>query len=61
MSGIHPEHELHTRRRGRNMWLGLVLGAFVTLIFAVTMVKLSEPQNENPRAPNYSATAGVSE
>ncbi len=61
MSGIHQEHELHTRRRGRNMSLGLVLGAFVSLIFAVTMVKLSIPQNVDPTAPNYSATAGASE
>ena len=25
---IHPEHELHTRRRGRNLGLGLALSAF---------------------------------
>ncbi|MFQ5624670.1 MAG: hypothetical protein ACE5FS_14895 [Paracoccaceae bacterium] len=35
------EHELHARRRGRNFWLGGVLLAFVVLIFAVTIVKLT--------------------
>jgi len=59
--GIHKEHELHTRRKGRNMSVGLVLGAFVVLIFAVTMVKLQIPQNDDPKAPNFSATAGASE
>ncbi len=40
------------------MSLGLVLGALVSLIFAVTMVKLSVPQNVNPTAPNFSLNAG---
>ena len=35
-------HEIFTRRRSRNRGLGLVLGAFVVLIFAVTVVKLYE-------------------
>lgn len=35
------EHELHTRRRGRNAWLGGILAGFVLLVFAVTIVKLS--------------------
>lgn len=38
------EHELHTRRRGRNIALGGVLLAFVLLVFAVTIVKLSGGQ-----------------
>lgn len=38
---IHPEHELHARRRGRNLGLGLVLGAFVALIFGLSVVKIS--------------------
>jgi len=58
MNGIHKQHELHVRRKGRNMSLGLVLGALVSLIFAVTMVKLSVPQNVNPTAPNFSLNAG---
>ena len=54
MSGIHKEHELHTRRKGRNVSLGIAMGLFVALIFAVTIVKLSKPQDEDYRAPNFS-------
>ena len=35
-------HEIYGRRRSRNLGLGLVLAAFVLLIFAVTIVKLRE-------------------
>lgn len=35
-------HEIYARRRSRNIGLGLVLGALVALIFAVTLVKLRE-------------------
>jgi hypothetical protein len=38
------EHELHTRRRGRNFALGGALLLFVGLIFAVTIVKLASGQ-----------------
>jgi len=38
---IHRDHELHTRRWGRNLGLGLVLGAFVLLIFGLTFVKVA--------------------
>lgn len=41
---IKEEHELHRRRRGRNAALGLVLGGFVLMVFAVTMVKLASGQ-----------------
>jgi hypothetical protein len=34
-------HELHRRRFGRNAALGAVLAAWVLLVFAVTVVKLS--------------------
>ncbi len=37
---INPEHELHIRRKARNIWLGAILGAFVILVFAVTIVKM---------------------
>lgn len=58
---IHPEHELHTRRKGRNMAMGLILGGLVAMIFAVSIVKLSQPQNEDIHAPNYVAPTGASE
>lgn len=41
MSGAR-DHELHRRRRGRNLALGGVLLALVVLIFAVTVVKLGQ-------------------
>jgi hypothetical protein len=35
-------HEIFARRRSRNLGVGLTLGAFAVLIFAVTVVKLVE-------------------
>jgi ABC-type transporter Mla subunit MlaD len=35
------EHELHHRRRGRNVGLFVVLAAFVALVFALTIVKVT--------------------
>ncbi|WP_323007956.1 hypothetical protein [Pseudorhodobacter sp.] len=35
------EHELHKRRFGRNLGLGLVLLAFVALVFGLTVVKVT--------------------
>ncbi len=42
-----PEHDLHKRRRGRNMGLGLVLGVFVALVFDLTVVKVSNTDFSN--------------
>ena len=39
-----PDHEIHARRKDRNLTLGLILGGFVALVFAVTVVKLSSGQ-----------------
>ena len=41
---VKDEHELHKRRRGRNLALGGALLAFVLIVFAVTMVKLANGQ-----------------
>ncbi|MFQ5437608.1 MAG: hypothetical protein ACE5DK_02140 [Paracoccaceae bacterium] len=41
---LTKEHALHKRRARRNLFLGLVLGGFVVLIFAITMAKLKEGQ-----------------
>ncbi len=35
-------HEIYARRRSRNVGVGVVLGSLVFLIFAVTIVKLTE-------------------
>ena len=34
------DHELHRRRLGRNLGLGLVLAAFVALVFGLTIAKV---------------------
>ena len=39
--GIRAEHEIHTRRRGRNLGVGLLLAAFVVLVMALTFVKIT--------------------
>lgn len=38
-------HEIYGRRRSRNVGVGLVLGAFVLIVFAVTIVKLTEGED----------------
>lgn len=41
MSALRTEHELHARRRSRNVGLLVVLLAFAGLIFALSIVKVS--------------------
>lgn len=53
---IHKDHELHTRRWGRNLGLGLTLGLFVALVFGLTIVKVSR-QDENGNPPSTSVSA----
>lgn len=36
------DHELHKRRFGRNLGLGLVLIGFVALVYGITVVKVGE-------------------
>jgi hypothetical protein len=38
---FRPEHEIHKRRFSRNLGLGLTLAAFVALVFALTVVKVT--------------------
>ncbi len=40
MSFTEP-HEIHKRRFGRNLGLGIVLVAFVALVFGLTVVKVT--------------------
>ncbi len=37
---IKVEHELHSRRRGRNLGVGLLLGGFIAIVFGLTVVKV---------------------
>lgn len=39
---IRAEHEIHTRRKGRNVGVGLMLGGFVLLIMVLTFVKITQ-------------------
>lgn len=38
---FRPDHELHRRRFSRNLGLGVTLVAFVVLVFALTVVKVT--------------------
>jgi hypothetical protein len=58
------DHELHKRRRGRNRAVGGLLGLFVVLLFAVTLVKIGPnvakqiaEGAENPRVPVMPSSA----
>ena len=35
------EHEIHQRRFGRNLGVGLILGFFILLVFGLTIVKVT--------------------
>lgn len=37
---IRAEHEIHQRRRSRNVGVGLVLVSFVALMFGLSVVKI---------------------
>jgi hypothetical protein len=43
-------HSLHKRRFSRNLGLGLVLAAFVALIFGLTVVKVGNDNFSMPQA-----------
>jgi hypothetical protein len=36
---IRVEHELHTRRKGRNYGVGLLLAGVIAIVFGLTVVK----------------------
>ncbi|WP_069300249.1 hypothetical protein [Neptunicoccus sediminis] len=38
---LGKEHPLHGRRKRSNLLLGAVLGGFVALVFAITIVKMA--------------------
>ncbi|EET46836.1 hypothetical protein [Thalassobium sp. R2A62] len=37
---FHKDHELHGRRFGRNIGVGLLLGGFIAIVFGLTVVKV---------------------
>ncbi|WP_017999803.1 hypothetical protein [Paracoccus sp. N5] len=70
---LHVEHELHRRRRSRNIGLAVVLAAFVALVFGLSVVKITQgdmmqgydhrpqasmlPKDPNPPAANPAPVA----
>ena len=38
---IAKQHEIYSRRGRKNLWLGIIMGCLVTVIFSVTVVKLA--------------------
>lgn len=38
---FRPDHELHRRRLSRNVGVGVTLAAFIMLVFALTVVKVT--------------------
>lgn len=39
------EHEIYKRRMGRNLGVGLVLAAFIAIVFGLTIVKIGNEAN----------------
>ncbi|MCX7561169.1 cytochrome C oxidase assembly protein [Sulfitobacter sp. F26204] len=52
---LRAEHEIHTRRKGRNVGVGLMLGGFVLLIMVLTFVKIT--QTDFARSPGTTTPA----
>jgi hypothetical protein len=52
---IKAEHEIHTRRKGLNVGVGLMLGGFVLLIMVLTFTKITSSDFQIP----VSAAKGV--
>ena len=60
---LQTEHELHRRRFGRNLGLGVVLGALVVLVFGLTVVKVTrgDPMQafDHSRRPEMAPAEGA--
>ena len=46
---LSKQHELHTRRSGRNLGVALVLIGFIAIVFMLTVVKVTRGDYEPPR------------
>jgi hypothetical protein len=46
---LGKQHEIHTRRFGRNMGVGLILAALIAIVFGLTIVKVTRGDYEPPR------------
>lgn len=41
MMALKVEHELHRRRRSRNVGLGVTLGVLIVILFGLSVVKIT--------------------
>ena len=46
---FNQQHEIHQRRFGRNLGVGLCLSAFVVLVLALTIVKVTSDDFKLPQ------------
>ncbi|SLN50060.1 hypothetical protein ROJ8625_02470 [Roseivivax jejudonensis] len=53
---IRTTHEIHTRRFGRNLGLGLTLAGFIAVIFGLTVVKVQGLEYRQPAAGTVTVT-----
>lgn len=58
---LKPEHELHTRRFGRNVGVGLTLAAFIAIVFALTLVKITNGGKMQAPSAQVAAPAKTAE
>ena len=54
---LHQDHELHTRRWGRNLGVGLTLGAFIALVFGLTIAKVQ--RGDSMQAADHAYRPGL--
>lgn len=45
---LSKQHELHTRRFGRNLGVGLLLAGLIAIVFGLTVVKVTRGDYESP-------------
>ena len=55
---LTKQHEIHARRKGRNIGVGLVLAAFIAIIFGLTVVKVTSDNFQLPQTPAGEAVNG---
>ncbi|MAM60754.1 hypothetical protein [Maritimibacter sp. UBA3975] len=51
MTQIRATHEIHGRRLSRNIGLGIVLVAFVGIVYGLTIAKVGTDPNDDLGAP----------
>ncbi len=51
---LSKQHELHTRRYGRNVGVGLLCAAVIAIVFGLTVVKVTNEDFTTPSAQTVS-------